>query len=107
MRNPGAPMARRPGFEPIKATYIDDPIYTPPKSTPQCPSLSRLRLLAKQMHSLGERPLFEYLAEIIAGADPVARLEAYARVASLADFIAVNGGNKLPGCPRLINGGRR
>jgi hypothetical protein len=81
-------------------------VHTETVSRPQHPSLPRLRLLAARLHSLGERPLFEYLAEIIAGADPVMRLEAYARLSPLAEFIAANDGARLAP-PRLIGGGRR
>jgi hypothetical protein len=81
-------------------------LHTETESSLQYPSPSRLRLLARQMYSLGERPLFEYLAEIIAGSDPVARLEAYARLSPLAEFIAVNDGDRLAP-PRLFRGGRR
>jgi hypothetical protein len=73
---------------------------TPPQIQP-----ARLRLLAARLHSLGERPLFEFLAEIIAAADPVARLEAYARLAPLAEFIAANDGDRMTPA-RLVSGGR-
>jgi hypothetical protein len=41
---------------------------------------ARLRLLARRLHRLGERPVYEFIREILAGADPVERLEAYARL---------------------------
>jgi hypothetical protein len=66
----------------------------PAGSAPQYPP-ERLRLLAKQMHSLGERPLYEWMLEVSHGADPWETLEQYARLASLADFIAVHGGRDL------------
>ena len=40
----------------------------------------RLRRLAGQLHSLGPRPTFEFLREIFKGADPLERLERYARL---------------------------
>jgi hypothetical protein len=67
---------------------------------------ARLRLLAGRLHALGPRPLFEYLAEVIAGADGGEALERYARLAPLAEFIAANGGDRLPSA-RLVSGGRR
>jgi hypothetical protein len=63
----------------------------------------RLRHLARQVHSLGERPLFELLKELAAGADPVERFERYARLP--ADVIAAHGGDVFQP-HRLIEGGR-
>jgi hypothetical protein len=40
----------------------------------------RLRRLAAHLHSLGPRPLHEFLREIAAGADLFERLERYARL---------------------------
>jgi hypothetical protein len=69
---------------------------------------ARLRLLAGRIHRLGPRPLYELLRELDAGAELGPRLEAYARLAPLADFIHAFGGDQLP-APRLISvrGGRR
>ena len=54
----------------------------------------RLRHLARRIHRLGERPLYELLAELSAGADLSTTLERYARLP--ADFIAAFGGDALP-----------
>lgn len=54
----------------------------------------RLRYLARQVHRLGERPLYELLREIANGADLAIRLEVYARLP--ADFIKSYGGDVLP-----------
>jgi hypothetical protein len=67
---------------------------------------ARLRLLARRIHGLGPRPLYELLRELDAGAELGPRLEAYARLAPLADFIRAHGGDQLP-VPRIIAGGRR
>lgn len=55
----------------------------------------RLRRLARQIHTLGERPLFELLRELDAGADVHSTLESYARLAGLADFIHEQDGDRL------------
>jgi hypothetical protein len=57
--------------------------------------LERLRFLAARLHSLGERPLYEFLREIDSGAPLQPRLEAYARIAPLAGFIHGLGGDRL------------
>jgi hypothetical protein len=44
------------------------------------PDIPRLWVLACRLHELGKRPLFELLVEIVCGADPVERLERYARL---------------------------
>lgn len=67
---------------------------------------ARLRLLAGRIHSLGSWPLYHLLRELVDGADPQRRLEAYGRLAPLALFIAALDGDRLPG-PRVINGGRQ
>ena len=46
---------------------------------PPIPDAS-LRLLVRRLHRLGERPVYEFIREILAGVDPVERLEAYARL---------------------------
>jgi hypothetical protein len=48
---------------------------------------SRLRYLAAQIHSLGERPLFELFRELTGGVDLAEALERYARIAPFSDFI--------------------
>jgi hypothetical protein len=63
---------------------------------------TRLRHLARQVHSLGERALFELFRELEAGAEPHDALERYARLSPLAGFIAANGGDRLPARARAI-----
>ncbi len=58
--------------------------------------IARLRYLSARVHSLGPRPLFELLSELAAGAPLGERLEAYAALAPLADFIRDHGGDRLP-----------
>jgi len=79
---------------------------TPTRQSRQPPPELRLRRLAAELHSFGERPLFEFLLELSRGADPWERLEAYARLAPLREFIVANGGDKLPPL-RIIEGGAR
>jgi hypothetical protein len=69
------------------------------------PPPARLRRLAAAIHALGERPLYEYLAEVADGGDPWERLEHYARLAPYAEFIVALGADRLP--PLRIVGGRR
>ena len=47
----------------------------------------RLRCLAGRLHSLGPRPLFEFLREIEAGAPVIDRLERYSELWPLRNFI--------------------
>ena len=54
----------------------------------------RLRRLARLLHLLGERPLYEWLREVIGGRDPVERLEVYAELDP--DILAAIGGDRLP-----------
>jgi hypothetical protein len=61
----------------------------------------RLAYLARRIHALGPRPLFELFVELEAGEPLLPRLEAYARLAPLGGFIAEMGGDRLPR-PRLI-----
>jgi hypothetical protein len=65
---------------------------------------ARIRYLAAHMHSLGPRPLAEYLTEIIAGADPMARLERYAELD--ADVVRRLGADRMPPSHRLVGGAR-
>jgi hypothetical protein len=55
---------------------------------------ARLRYLAGRIHALGERPLYELLRELDAGADLRLTLETYAALPR--EFIAVMGGDWLP-----------
>jgi hypothetical protein len=59
-------------------------------------SAPRLQRLARQIHALGERPLYECLLELERGADLLPTLERYGRLAPFATFIAENGGRDLP-----------
>jgi hypothetical protein len=54
---------------------------------------ARLRWLAREIHALGERPLYELLREIVAGREIEPRLEAYARLP--AAFIKACGGDQF------------
>jgi hypothetical protein len=60
---------------------------------------SRLRRLARHLHSLGERGVYELLREIIAGRDAVERLERYAELN--ADIVHAVGADRLPPLRRL------
>jgi hypothetical protein len=61
---------------------------------------ARLRRLAGNLHALGARPLFEFLAELDSGADMWARLERYASLNP--EFIRALDGDRLP-TPRVIS----
>jgi len=67
---------------------------------------ARLRLLADRLHCLGPRPLFEFIRELLAGADITTRLEAYARIAPLAPFITELNGDQARDL-HILKGGRR
>jgi hypothetical protein len=69
------------------------------------PPASRIHHLARRIHRLGERPLAELLLELVDGADPLERLEEYARLDQYRDFIRANRGDRLPPL-RVIGGGR-
>jgi len=64
----------------------------------------RLRHLARQLHALGEGPLYRFLQQIAAGADLIPTLETYAALP--ADLIQAFDGDRLPE-PRMVAGGRR
>jgi hypothetical protein len=66
---------------------------------------ARLRHLARRLHALGERPLYELMRELVAGADPVARLEVYCRIDPV--ILAALGGDVLPAMMTAIDGGRQ
>jgi hypothetical protein len=66
------------------------------------PSIARLRLLAEHIHRLGPRPLYELFRELADGAEVLPRLEAYAAIAPLAQFIAELDGDQLPPPVRLV-----
>jgi hypothetical protein len=50
----------------------------------------RLRHLANQIHRWGPFSLSYLFDELVAGADPLERIEAFARLSPLADFIQAN-----------------
>jgi hypothetical protein len=54
----------------------------------------RLAYLARRLHRLGERPLYEFIREIIAGANPIERLEAFARIDSA--IVKYLGADRMP-----------
>ena len=53
----------------------------------------RLRHLARQVHALGPRPLYELFRELVAGADPQDRIQAFADID--ADFVHALGGDQF------------
>jgi len=61
---------------------------------PLIPPDVRLRRLARLLHRLGEGRLYEFLAELAAGADPVERLEVYSRIDP--QILSLMGSNDLP-----------
>jgi hypothetical protein len=65
----------------------------------------RLVRLARKIHRLGERPLFELFRELDAGANLHECLERYAAIAPLTGLIQSLSGDRLPQ-PRLIRGWR-
>jgi hypothetical protein len=73
--------------------------------TVAAPPPERIHYLARRLHSLGVRPIYELLLELRDGADLWIRLERYAGLAPLAGFIASQGGDHLPP-PRALKGGR-
>jgi hypothetical protein len=77
--------------------------HASPRQLP--PPSPRLRGLAAQLHSLGERPLFEFLLEVSRGANPRGRLERYARLAPLTQFSAANDGDRASPL-RVVRGQR-
>lgn len=62
----------------------------------------RLRCLAPRLHGLGARPLYEAMAEIFGGADPMTTFGRYAALTLCADFIEANGGRDLPATIRVV-----
>ena len=66
---------------------------------------TRLRYLARRVHALGERPLCEYLCEVVAGANALERLEVFARLDPA--IVAALGGAALPLILTTLDGGRQ
>jgi hypothetical protein len=66
---------------------------------------TRLRHLARRLHGLGERPIYEFLAEIVQGADIMARLECYAALDP--DTVRALGGDELPNQLFVLDGDAR
>lgn len=65
---------------------------------------ARLRHLARRLHELGERPLYEFIREVIAGRDPLERLEVYGRLDPA--IVRALDGDRLPEL-RAVAGRRR
>lgn len=67
---------------------------------------ARLRFVARRVHALGVRPLYELLCKVLrsdlAGADLCARLERYARLDP--QTVSTLGADKLPPTARLVGG---
>ncbi|PWB83995.1 MAG: hypothetical protein C3F11_03650 [Methylocystaceae bacterium] len=78
-------------FMPTKATEIKEKI-----------SEARMKYLARRLHELGERATYELLREVVAGRDPIARLEAFARIDP--SILAALGGVALPHMIHLVEG---
>jgi hypothetical protein len=91
-----APLRHRQGIIGSAAASI-------PTSATISPSVAlRIRHLARHLHSLGERPLYEWACEVVGGADPLARLEAYGRLD--VDTVRALGADKLPPSLTVIRG---
>jgi len=75
-------------------------VFSPNAQKSQIPR-ARLIHLTRKIHGLGERPLFELLAELDRGAPLAERLEAYAALP--ADFIRTIGADALPTPARLVD----
>jgi hypothetical protein len=77
----------------------------PPQDAAPALPRERLACLARKIHGLGERVLFELLVELASGRELGPVLERYGRLAPLAGFIRSLNGDRLPAA-RLV-GGRR
>jgi hypothetical protein len=80
-----------------------------PASPPLPTSIDvRLRFLVERIYRLGPFPLFHLLAELVAGAPPLPRIERYARLSrEYGDFIRANGGDQFPGRFFVIDGNKK
>ncbi len=83
----------------VSASFIHFPdapepwaYFPPPPRAPVPPA--RLQRLASLIHELGPRPLYELFCELVAGRDPLPRIEAYAELDG--DIVAALGGDRLP-----------
>jgi hypothetical protein len=87
-----------PPIEQPTKTLADGFSYNAVPSQGAPPVLPRERLahLARKIHRLGERPLFELLRDLEDGAEFVPTLERYAEVERYADFIRGLGSDRLP-----------
>ena len=85
-----ASFVRLPGDDAAPWFWAPPPAPEPRATVPDV----RLRRLARHLHLLGERPLYEWLREVIAGRDPVIRLERYAQLDP--DIVAALGADRLP-----------
>jgi hypothetical protein len=65
----------------------------PPTNRSASPTRLRVRHLAGRIHALGPGPLFHLFCELVDGAEPLSRLEVYARLD--ADFIRAFNGHEL------------
>src|ERR1700741_190335 len=82
---------------------IREAVESPESSDPRH---ARLQHLARQLHGLGARALFEFLAEHLAdGGDLVVPLERYATI-DLVD-LHLTGGDRFPLRLAALNGGRQ
>jgi hypothetical protein len=75
------PHARKPDRLPTSATIASSVAL-------------RVRHLTAHLYALGPRPLYEWACEVVGGADPLTRLEAYGRLD--ADAVHALGADKLP-----------
>lgn len=74
---------------------------TAPTSLTIASSLAlRLRYLARQIHALGERPLFELMAELSGSSTALDIFESYATLDG--EFIRALGGDVLPPSIRIV-----
>jgi hypothetical protein len=89
-----------------EGNFDNDPADVSPVRNASKIPLSRLQYLARKIHGLGPRPLYELLCELADGAELASALERYARLGPLAGFVAGLGGDQLPPPARIV-GGRR
>jgi hypothetical protein len=95
-----SPVTARP-FLHHRFRGLDTPSVGRPPPIPR----ERLAYLTRRIHSLGERPLYEFLCEIDAGAPLHRTLERYSELWVLRGFIKANDGDRLQP-PRVATGCR-